>query len=151
MQNPKPILLVEDDRIDAMAVQRIVKELKIPNQLVHKIDGQEALEYLRNDNTGRPSVILLDLNMPRMNGIELLKIIKADDTLKNIPVVFILTVKEDVERLENLNLGIAGYISKPVSCNKFSETIKAAGLDITSSEFSNEKYILGDTLVCKKE
>ncbi len=150
MQNPKPILLVEDDRIDAMAVQRIVKELKIPNQLVHKIDGQEALEYLRNDNTDRPAVILLDLNMPRMNGIELLKIIKADDTLKNIPVVFILTVKEDVERLENLNLGIAGYISKPVSRNNFSETLKAVGLNITSGEFSNDKF-LGDTFVCKKE
>jgi CheY-like chemotaxis protein len=146
MQNPKPILLVEDDRIDAMAAQRIARELKIPNQLVLKTDGEEALEYLKN-NTTRPCVILLDINMPKMNGIELLKIIKADDTLKNIPVVFVLSLKEDVERVKNLG---AAYISKPVSRNNLSEILKAVGLDITSGEFSNDKF-LGDTVVCKKE
>jgi len=148
MQNPKPILLVEDDRVDAMAVQRIARELKIPNQLVLKTDGEEALEYLKND-TARPCVILLDINMPKMNGIEMLKIIKADDTLKNIPVVFVLSLKEDVERVKNLNLG-AAYISKPVSRNNLSETLKAVGLDITSGESSNNKF-WGDTLVCKKD
>jgi len=146
MQSPKPILLVEDDRIDAMAVQRIARELKIPNQLVLKTDGEEALEYLKND-TARPCVILLDINMPKMNGIELLKIIRADDTLKNIPVVFVLSLKEDVERVKNLG---AAYISKPVSRNNLSEILKAVGLNITSGEFSNNKS-LGDTLVCKKE
>jgi CheY-like chemotaxis protein len=148
MQNPKPILLVEDDRIDAMAVQRIAREMKIPNQLVLKTNGEEALEYLKN-NTIQPCIILLDINMPKMNGIELLKIIKADDTLKNIPVVFVLSLNEDIERVKNLNLGVA-YISKPVSRNSFSETLKAVGLNITSGEFSNNKF-LGDTLVCKKE
>jgi len=148
MQSPKPILLVEDDRIDAMAVQRIAREMKIPNQLVLKTNGEEALEYLKN-NTIQPCIILLDINMPKMNGIELLKIIKADDTLKNIPVVFVLSLNEDIERVKNLNLGVA-YISKPVSRNSFSETLKAVGLNITSGEFSNNKF-LGDTLVCKKE
>ena len=148
MQSPKPILLVEDDRIDAMAVQRIAREMKIPNQLVLKTNGEEALEYLKN-NTIQPCIILLDINMPKMNGIELLKIIKADDTLKNIPVVFVLSLNEDIERVKNLNLGVA-YISKPVSRNNFTETLKAVGLNITSGEFSNNKF-LGDTLVCKKE
>jgi CheY-like chemotaxis protein len=131
-----------------MAVQRIAREMKIPNQLVLKTNGEEALEYLKN-NTIQPCIILLDINMPKMNGIELLKIIKADDTLKNIPVVFVLSLNEDIERVKNLNLGVA-YISKPVSRNSFSETLKAVGLNITSGEFSNNKF-LGDTLVCKKE
>lgn len=153
MQNQKPILLVEDDRVDAMAVERITKELKITNQLVHKTNGEEALEYLKNGNTALPALILLDINMPRMNGIELLKIIKADDTLKNIPVVFVLSLKEDIEKLENLNLDIAAYISKPVDRNKFSETIKSLTLDTTLDESSTREEIQNygkeNRLICR--
>jgi len=152
MQHQKPILLVEDDRIDAMAVERIVKELKITNQLVHKTNGEEALEYLKNGNTALPALLLLDIKMPRMNGIELLKIIKADDTLKNIPVVFVLSLKEDIERVKNLNLG-AAYISKPIDRNKFSETIKSLTLDTTLDESSTREEIQNygkeNRLICR--
>ena len=94
MRNSKPILLVEDDRVDAMTVKRALKDLNVTNLLVHTLNGEEALEYLTGEGNERPCIILLDLNMPRMNGIEFLKIIKADDELKKIPVVVLTTSEE---------------------------------------------------------
>jgi CheY-like chemotaxis protein len=117
----KPVLLVEDDTVDAMAVGRALKELKVRNELVHSTNGERALEYLSNPSNGRPCVILLDLNMPGMNGVEFLKVIKADDTLKNIPVVVLAASNEEKDIVETFNLGVAGYIFKPVDCKKFNE------------------------------
>ena len=91
MRNTKPVLLVEDDSIDAMTVRRAFKDLKLSNALTHRINGEEALAYLREPDVELPCVILLDLNMPRMNGIEFLKVIKQDDRLKSIPVI-VLTI-----------------------------------------------------------
>ena len=82
MKNLKPILLVEDDSVDAMTVKRALKELNVTNQLVHSIDGEQALEYLKADDNKKPCVILLDLNMPKMNGIEFLQAVKEDEKLK---------------------------------------------------------------------
>lgn len=117
----KPVLLVEDDSVDAMTVKRALKELKVRNELVHSTDGKEALEYLRNASNQRPCVILLDLNMPWMSGGEFLKIIKADDTLRNIPVVVMAASKEEKDIVETFNLGVAGYIFKPVDRKKLDE------------------------------
>ena len=72
MRNSKPILLVEDDSVDAMSVRRALNELEVPNELVLKVDGKEALEYLGTASNGKPCTILLDLKMPKMNGIELM-------------------------------------------------------------------------------
>lgn len=118
----KPVLLIEDDSVDAMTVKKALNELKVRNKLVHSTNCEEALEYLRNgSNNKRPCVILLDLNMPGMNGIEFLKLVKTDDVLKNIPVVVLATFSEEEDIVETFNLGVAGYIFKPVDCKKLDE------------------------------
>jgi CheY-like chemotaxis protein len=117
----KPILLVEDDIVDAMTVKRALKELKIKNELVHTTDGKKALEYLRTPGNSKPCVIFLDLNMPEMNGIEFLQVIKADGALKSIPVVMLAASSEEKNIVETFNLGVAGYIFKPVDAKKLDE------------------------------
>ena len=142
MRNSKPILLVEDDSVDAMTVKRAFKELKVLNPLVLTTNGEEALEYLRgfprsgvpNESNKKPCVILLDLNMPKMNGIEFLKVVKADEVLKKIPVVVLTTSKEESDIVESFKLSVAGYIVKPVDYKKFVEAIRAIELYWTLSE-----------------
>jgi len=137
MHNSKPILLVEDDRIDAMTVKRALKDLKVTNQLVHKVNGEEALEYLRSESNKKPCVILLDLNMPKMNGIDFLKIAKGEEELKKIPVVVLTTSREEQDVAESFNLSVAGYIVKPVDYEKFVEAIRVLELYWTLSELPN--------------
>ncbi len=137
MRSARPILLVEDDTVDAMTVERAVKELKVKNQLVHSSDGEEALEYLRNQDNEKPCLILLDLNMPRMNGIEFLKAIKNDDILKSIPVVVLTTSRGEQDKVESFRLSVAGYIVKAVDYKKFVETIRMIDLYWTLSEMPN--------------
>jgi len=127
-------LLVEDDLVDAMTVERALKDLKVANPLVHTLNGEEALEYLRNDSNEKPCVILLDLNMPRMNGIELLKILKANDKLKRIPVIVLTTSRNTEDKWETFGLSVAGYIVKPADYKKFVEAIRAIDLYWTLSE-----------------
>ena len=123
MRNSKPILLVEDDSVDTMTVKRALGELKVENTLVCAVDGEEALEYLGDRASKNPCVILLDLNMPRMNGFEFLRIIKADKVLKKIPVIVLTTSREKREVEEGFEFGVAGYMIKPVDYKKFVETI----------------------------
>ncbi|MDD5327740.1 MAG: response regulator [Phycisphaerae bacterium] len=118
-QDAKPVLLVEDDSIDAMSVKRAFQHLHIKNKLVLVGNGEEALEYLQNKDNAKPQIILLDLNMPKMNGIEFMKIAKADDDLKRIPVIILTTSKADQDRVETFNLGVAGYIMKPMNHEEF--------------------------------
>ena len=134
MRNSKPILLVEDDRVDAMTVKRALKDLNVTNLLVHTLNGEEALKHLRAESNGNPCVILLDLNMPRMNGIELLKIIKADDVLKKIPVVVFTTSQEEQDVVESFKLNAAGYIVKPADYKKFVEAMRTIDIYWTLSE-----------------
>ena len=117
----KPILLVEDDNVDAMAVKRALKGLRVQNEVVHTTDGKRALEYLKNPDNTPPCVIFLDLNMPEMNGIEFLQNIKADGTLKKIPVVMLAASNEEKNIVETFSLGVAGYIFKPVDAKKLDE------------------------------
>jgi len=134
MRSSKPILLAEDDSVDTMTVKRALKDLNVTNQLICTINGEEALEYLRNDSNKKPCVILLDLNMPKMNGIEFLKIAKADKVLKKIPVVVLTTSKEEQDVVESFNLSVAGYIVKPTDYKKFVEAIRTIKLYWTLSE-----------------
>jgi CheY-like chemotaxis protein len=135
MRNLRPILLVEDDSVDAMTVKRALKDLKVTNRLVRTLNGEEALNYLRVEHDGsRPCVILLDLNMPKMNGIEFLKVAKADDVLRLIPVVVFTTSQEEQDVIESFKLGVAGYIVKPVDYKKFVEAIRAIDIYWTLSE-----------------
>ncbi|MEA1921276.1 MAG: response regulator [Pseudomonadota bacterium] len=137
MRSSKPILLVEDDRVDAMTVKRALKELNITNRLDVEPNGEEALAFLRNLESELPGIILLDLNMPKMNGIEFLQIAKKDDRLKMIPVVVLTTSKEDQDRVDSFNLGVAGYMIKPVDYRKFVEVVKTIDLYWTLSELPN--------------
>lgn len=134
MKNNKSILLVEDDAVDVMSVKRAFKDLNITNRLNVVGNGEEALSYLKNSNGEHPCVILLDINMPRMGGIEFLKIAKGDSHLKSIPVIVFTTSKEERDRFDSFNLGVAGYMVKPVDYKQFVEVIRAIDLYWTISE-----------------
>ena len=123
MQKSMPILLVEDDDVDAMTVERALRELKITNQLVRVNDGEQAIDYLRDRSNRSPCLILLDLNMPRMNGIEFLKVAKADENIKMIPVVVLTTSHEQHDVVESFELSVAGYMVKSANYAEFSEII----------------------------
>lgn len=130
----KSILLIEDDLVDAMTVRRALKELKVTNPLSHVENGEEAIAHLRDPKKDRPCIILLDLNMPIMNGIEFLQAVKADDDLKRIPVVVLTTSEEQEDKVESFNLGVAGYMHKPVDYRQFVETIRSIDAYWTLSE-----------------
>jgi CheY-like chemotaxis protein len=134
MRNLRPILLVEDDSVDAMTVKRAFSELKVTNELVRKINGEEAIEYLKTHTDKKPCVILLDLNMPKMNGIEFLRVAKADSELRQIPVVVLTTSKEDRDKVETFKFSVAGYIVKPVDYRKFVDAMRVLNLYWTLSE-----------------
>ncbi len=138
MKGSRPILLVEDDMVDAMAVKRAMKDLKIRNQLDTVGDGEQALNYLRNPSTEMPCLILLDINMPRMNGIEFLKVAKTDENLRRIPVVVLTTSKEDQDKIDSFDLGVAGYMIKPADYMKMVEMVKTVDYYWTLSESALE-------------
>lgn len=129
-----PIMIVEDDEVDLMNIKRAIKEIKVTNPLYIARNGEEALEILRDDKKDKPGLILLDLNMPLMGGIEFLRIIKKDEDLKRIPVVVLTTSGEDEDRVESFNLGVSGYMVKPVEYIKFVEVVKVIDLYWTLSE-----------------
>jgi len=118
------ILLVEDDLVDVMAVKRAFRDLNVPNPLHVAGNGEEALKFLR-ETQPMPGLILLDLNMPRMNGIDFLKVVKGDAHLRRIPVVVLTTSKGQSDRSETFNLGVAGYMVKGVEYAEFIEVVKS--------------------------
>lgn len=134
MNSSKSILLVEDDQVDAMTVKRALKEIKVTNRMDVAGNGEEALNFLRNPDNELPGIILLDLNMPKMNGIEFLKIAKSDKELKKIPIVVLTTSREDQDRVDSFKLSVAGYMIKPVDYQQFVEVIKTIDLYWTLSE-----------------
>jgi CheY-like chemotaxis protein len=134
MRGNRAILLVEDDEIDAMTVRRAMLENKVTNPLDVAEDGEKALEYLRASKSKYPGLILLDLNMPRMGGIEFLRIVKSDETFKKIPVVVLTTSSEDRDRTDAYELCAAGYIVKPVNYLEFVEAVRTIDLYWTLCE-----------------
>lgn len=134
MKKQETILLVEDDIVDQMTVKRALRDINITNPLKIANNGEEALEYLRNAENEIPGIILLDLNMPKMNGVEFLKIAKNDSRIKRIPVIVLTTSKEDRDRINTFDLGIAGYMIKPVDYTQFVEVIRTINLYWTLSE-----------------
>ena len=118
------ILLVEDDVVDVMSVRRALRELNAHNVLTVAGNGEEALARLENPAHPLPGIILLDLNMPRMNGIDFLKILKNNEKFRRIPAVVLTTSKEEKDRLESFNLGAAGYMVKPLEFPGFVEVLR---------------------------
>jgi CheY-like chemotaxis protein len=123
MRSFDPILLVEDDQLDVMTLQRALKDIKASNPLYIRNNGELALEFLQDPANPKPLLILLDLNMPRMNGLEFLKILKADADWCKIPVVVLTTSQEEQDRLASFQLGVAGYVIKPLTYPDFVEKL----------------------------
>lgn len=122
------ILLVEDDELDVISVERSLKKIESEYNLQTAYNGIEALDILKSMGPNAlPDVILLDLNMPKMNGIEFLRIIRADEILKEIKVFIMTTSSESSERAEAEVLGISGYIIKPL--NYTDNTKRADSMD----------------------
>lgn len=113
------ILLVEDDEVDVMNVKRAFKKNNIQNELFVAGNGVEALDMLRAAIVPLPRIIILDINMPKMNGIEFLKVLRKDENLKSISVFVMTTSNEDSDKIDAYNLNVAGYILKPLSFEKF--------------------------------
>jgi CheY-like chemotaxis protein len=123
MPDTRPILLIEDDRVDAMTVERALKQLRVPNQLILTTNGEQALKYLKNENNELPCVILMDLNMPKINGMEFLQIIKTQESLKDIPVVVMSTSNERQDMDDAAKFGIVMYLVKSLGYEKFVEAL----------------------------
>ena len=123
------ILLVEDSETDAELTLQALKQGKLENTVHHVKDGVEALQFLRKEGdfagASRPDLILLDLNMPRLDGREVLKQIREDESLKVIPVVVLTTSSHDKDILETYGLTANSYIVKPVDLNSFFEVVRA--------------------------
>lgn len=119
-----PVLLVEDDAVDIMTVKRCFKQLKIPNPLLIAGNGEEALLLLSKLETLLPCLVLLDINMPKMNGLELLHQLKQSAFLKKTPVVMLTSSKEKSDVTECFELGVAGYLVKPVEYKEFVNIIQ---------------------------
>ena len=112
------ILLVEDDELDVISVERSLKKLESEYVLYTAYNGIEALKYLKDPELKLiPDVILLDINMPRMNGIEFLKVVREDKKLKDLKVFIMTTSSEEMDRTDAEKLGISGYIIKPLNYN----------------------------------
>jgi len=120
------ILLVEDDDVDIMNVQRAFEKNHIANPLFIAHNGLEALEMLRGADVPKGRrIILLDLNMPRMNGIEFLRALRADPALRGTPVVVLTTSSDERDKVEAYDLHVAGYLLKPVTFANFCEVMTA--------------------------
>ena len=133
--NELQILLVEDNISDAMLTIRALKKHNLGNNLVHLYDGAQALDFLfgKGEYEGRnlaekPKVIFLDLKMPKVDGLEVLRHLKSDDHTKLIPVVMMTSSKEEKDIIESHRLGVNSYIVKPVGFENFSKIVVDLGL-----------------------
>ncbi len=131
----KTILLVEDNPDDVTLTLRALQKSRVPNNVIVARDGIEALDYLfgqgpfaGRDTDVMPQVILLDLKMPKIDGIEVLRRIRSDDRTKLLPVVILTTSNEEKDRINGYRLGANSYIRKPVDFNQFAEAIQQLGL-----------------------
>lgn len=136
MKSQKPILVVDDDEVDQESIQRSFKKLKILNPVLSAFNGEEALDVLEKESSQTPCLILLDINMPRMNGVEFLRCVKAREKLRRIPVVVLTTSGHERDKFESFDLGVAGYMVKPTDLNSLIETIKTIDLYWTLSELA---------------
>jgi CheY-like chemotaxis protein len=134
MSNLRTILLAEDNPHDAELTLAAMEECKLANQIVLVKDGVEALEYLRREGVyrlrpaERPAVVLLDIKMPRMDGLDVLRAMRSDPDLKTIPVVMLTSSREEQDLIRSYELGVNAYVVKPVNFQQFIESVKQIGV-----------------------
>jgi len=130
----KTILYVEDDPLDIELTLEAIKENQIANPIVVVNDGIEALEYLRCEGPyrdrkpGNPSMVLLDLKMPRMDGLEFLAIVKKDEKFRRIPVIMLTASREERDLIKGYNLGVNAYVVKPLDYISLIDIVKQNGV-----------------------
>jgi len=128
IQQAVDILLVEDNPDDAELAIRALRKSNLANHLLHLLDGEEALEFLFNAQNSKPKLVLLDLKMPKVDGIEVLRRLKADERTRSIPVVMLTSSKEERDIVETYQLGVNAYIVKPLDFDQFGKAVGQLGL-----------------------
>ena len=134
MTELKRIVLAEDNAKDVELALAALEENHLANDVVVVRDGEEALEYLRRQGRhkdrpeGNPAVVLLDLKMPKVDGLQVLKIVKADEHLKMIPIVMLTSSREERDLVASYNLGVNAYVVKPVDFAQFVDAVKNLGI-----------------------
>lgn len=133
MSDIRTILLAEDSLADAEMAIDALREANLANPIVHVEDGVEALDYLFRRGAhadraeGMPAVLLLDIKMPRMDGLEVLKHIRGDDKLRHLPVVILSSSREESDLARSWDLGVNAYVVKPVDIDQFFQAVKTLG------------------------
>ena len=122
------ILLVEDNPDDEKLTLRALKKNNIANPINVARDGQAAVDYLFNPSNALPAVVLLDLKLPKIGGLEILKRMRADERLKLVPVVILTSSKEEADVIAGYSLGCNSYIRKPVDFDQFSDAVRQLGM-----------------------
>lgn len=130
-------MLVEDDEVDAMTVRRALRTIEVSNPLVFLEHGEAALSYLNTPGNARPCIILLDLNMPVMSGLEFLHHVKQNPEWRRIPVVVLTTSEEEDDRDASFDLGAAGYLPKCQEYDRFVDIMRAWDQYWTWSDLPN--------------
>jgi two-component system response regulator len=135
MEMASEIILVEDNVSDADLIKRALAKSNVANKIIHLKDGQEALDYLFGEGqwkgiktSNASKLILLDLKMPKISGLEVLKKIKSNEETREIPVVVLTSSKEDPDIKECYKLGVNSYVVKPLGFDEFSKTVSQLGL-----------------------
>jgi len=129
------IVVVEDDPNDAELILRVLKKHNLANKLVHLEDGAQALDYLlkkppskRSNGANLPRVVLLDLKLPKVDGLEILRQMKADERAKKIPVVILTSSREDRDIVNAYALGVNSYVTKPIRFDEFAKVVSDLGM-----------------------
>ena len=125
MRNNKSILLIEDDMVDAMTIKKVLKKLNVERPLDLCKNGEEGLAFLNAHSQELPGLILLDLNMPKMNGLEFLEKVKSHPKFKLIPVVVLTTSDDHNDKLETYKYSVAGYMLKSFDYDRFIEVMRS--------------------------
>ena len=129
----RTILLVEDSEADAEMTVDALRQAKLANPIVHVEDGVEALDYLfsrgeyKDRPNSAPAVVLLDIKMPRLDGIEVLREIRESEELKHVPVVILSSSREETDLARSWDLGVNAYVVKPVNASQFFEAVQTLG------------------------